>query len=323
MTPLRWEGDCLRVLDQALLPLEERWLDCRTHEDVARAVTNLAVRGAPAIGIAAGFGLVLAARAGQDLARAAAELEAARPTAVNLSMAVRRVAVVVDGGVRAMEREAQALWQEDRDSCAAMGRAGLDLVPDAARILTHCNTGALATGGDGTALAVVRAAHDAGRLAHVHCTETRPWLQGARLTAWELGQDGIPRTLLTDSAAAGLMQSGGVDLVILGADRVAANGDVANKVGTLSLALAAHVLGIPFYVAIPLTTLDRDMPSGEHIRIEQRDADEVRCIRGVQIAEPSTPVFNPVFDVTPARYVTAFVTDAGVLRPPFGEWPVT
>lgn len=308
------------VLDQALLPHTERWRPCETAEDAARAIREMAVRGAPAIGICAALGLVLAARRGDDLAGAAELLKGARPTAVNLATAVDDV-LGYAGDVAAMERRALALWDEDRRSCDAIGRAGLGLVPEGARILTHCNTGALATGGDGTALAVIRAAHRAGTLQRAYCTETRPWLQGARLTAWELGQDGIPRCLLPDSAAAGLLASGGVDLVILGADRVTRNGDVANKVGTLSLALAAASAGVPFYVAIPLSTLDRHTPDGSAIEIEQRGAAEVLTLSGVQVAQPDTPVYNPVFDVTPAHRVTAFVTDAGVIRPPYGSWP--
>ena len=321
MTPLRWEEGCLLVLDQAFLPHETVWRRCRTSEDVAAAIREMAVRGAPAIGITAGFGLALAARGGESLERAAATLREARPTAVNLGLAVDCVlAAGPDPG--AIEREAQALWDQDRASCAAIGRVGLEIVPPDARILTHCNTGALATGGDGTALAVIRAAARTETLTHVYCTETRPWLQGARLTAWELAAEGIAHTLLVDSAAAGLLRSGRVDLVILGADRVAANGDVANKVGTLSLAFAARACSVPFHVAIPLTTLDRDTPDGAAIPVEQRDADEVRRVRGQQVARADTPVWNPAFDVTPAELVTSFVTDAGVVHPPFGAWPL-
>ena len=320
MTPLRWEGDRLMVLDQSLLPGQEVWCECRSADAAAGAITGMAVRGAPAIGITAALGLVLDARRGRDLRCAAARLVAARPTAVNLASAVQRV---LDAGPdpAAMEREALALWQEDRLSCAAIGRAGLPLVPRGARILTHCNTGALATGGDGTALAVIREAHRQGRLERAYCTETRPWLQGARLTAWELGQDGIPRTLLVDSAAASLLKAGGVDLVIVGADRVTRCGDVANKIGTLTLAIVAQACGVPFYVAMPLTTLDRSTDNGDDIPIEEREGDEVRAWAGVQVAQPGTPVFNPVFDVTPAVLVTAFVTDVGVLPPPYGSWP--
>jgi len=320
VTPLRWEGDRLQVLDQARLPQEEAWRECRSGADAAAAIAEMAVRGAPAIGITAAFGLVLDARAGRDLAAAASGLCAARPTAVNLAAAVQRV---LDAGPdpAAMEREALALWEEDRRSCTAIGRAGLERVPKGARILTHCNTGALATGGDGTALAVIREAHRAGKLGMAYCTETRPWLQGARLTAWELGRDGIPRTLLVDSAAASLMKAGGIDLVGVGADRVTRCGDVANKIGTLTLALAAHAYGVPFYVALPLTTLDLELHSGDAIPIEQRGGDEVRAWRGVRFGEPDTPVYNPAFDVTPAHLVTAFITDAGVVPPPYGSWP--
>lgn len=320
MTPLRWRGDRLEVLDQARLPGEVSWLTCRSAADVSAAITAMAVRGAPAIGIAAAMGMVLAALEEGDLSRAAERLRRTRPTAANLAIAVERVlGAGPDAG--AMEREALALWQEDARSCDAIGRAGLALVPSGARILTHCNTGALATGGSGTALAVIRAAHRAGRLRRAFCTETRPWLQGARLTAWELGQDGIPRTLLVDSAAASLLKAGGVDLVIVGADRVTRCGDVANKIGTLTLAIVAQACGVPFYVAMPLTTLDRSTDNGDDIPIEEREGDEVRAWAGVQVAQPGTPVFNPVFDVTPAVLVTAFVTDVGVLPPPYGSWP--
>jgi len=320
MTPLRWRGDRLEVLDQALLPHEERWRDCRSSADVVAAITEMAVRGAPAIGITAAFGIVLAARGGEDLAAAARLLKAARPTAVNLAGAVDRM-LAVGTEVGRLEREARALWEEDRASCDAIGRAGLPWVPEGARILTHCNTGALATGGDGTALAVIRAAHRAGTVSRVYCTETRPWLQGARLTAWELASEGIEYRLLVDSAAAGLLRSGGVDLVIVGADRVALNGDVANKVGTLSLAFAARACGVPFHVAIPLSTLDRHTTTGADIPVEERGADEVRVVRGRPVAAPGTPVWNPAFDVTPAELVSGFVTDAGAIEPPYGVWP--
>ncbi len=320
MMGLRWEGNRLRILDQAHLPHDEVWRDCTTADDAAAAIREMAIRGAPAIGITAAFGLVLAARRGDDLQAAGQLLRSARPTAVNLAFAVDRMLAVGSDPDR-LEREAIALRSEDRISCADIGRAGLELVPDGARILTHCNTGALATGGDGTALAVIRAAQRTGRLDHAYCTETRPWLQGARLTAWELASDGIDHTLLVDSAAAGLMRSGGVDLVIVGADRVAANGDVANKVGTLSLALAAAACGVPFYVAVPLSTVDRATPNGEAIPVEERNPDEVRRIRGTQVAGTDTPVWNPAFDITPAANVDAFVTDAGVIRPPYRGWP--
>lgn len=320
MTPLRWRGDRLEVLDQARLPGEVSWLTCRSAADVSAAITAMAVRGAPAIGIAAAMGMVLAALEEGDLSRAAERLRRTRPTAANLAIAVERVlGAGPDAG--AMEREALALWQEDARSCDAIGRAGLALVPSGARILTHCNTGALATGGSGTALAVIRAAHRAGRLRRAFCTETRPWLQGARLTAWELGQDGIPRTLLVDSAAASLMQAGRVDLVVVGADRVARNGDVANKVGTASLAMVAQACGVPFYVALPLSTLDLSASDGSVVDVEQRNGDEVRSCAGVKVAEQDTPVFNPVFDVTTATLVTAFITDEGIVRPPYGVWP--
>ena len=342
--PIRWlhAERCLELIDQRLLPGEERWRRCESLAVVAEAIEDMTVRGAPAIGITAAYGVVLGlsalAQEGRLLdaeARGAIfdQLFQTRPTAVNLAWALDRMRALTEGllaatgaldvpsFVAALEAEADLILADDIAINGRIGDHGAGFIEDGMGVLTHCNAGALATGGDGTALAVVRAAHRSGALARVYCTETRPWLQGARLTAWELGREGIERCLLVDSAAAGLLLAGEVDLVILGADRVTLNGDVANKVGTLALALAARAAGVPFYVAIPLSTLDRRTATGASIRIEERGADEVRMLAGVQIAQPETPVYNPVFDVTPADLVTAFVTDAGVLRPPYGDWP--
>jgi len=333
---LAWRGDALELLDQRRLPLEAPPLLCRSVEDVREAIRTLAVRGAPAIGVAAGYGLAIAARESsaadwpgleRDLETAAGRLRSSRPTAVNLGWALDRVLAaaraVAPGGPKevraAVLAEAEAIDADDRARCEAIGRAGLDLVPDGARVLTHCNAGALATAGIGTALAPVYAAHAAGREVAVLADETRPLLQGARITAWELAESGVPVTVICDGMAGYAMQRGKIDLVLVGADRIAANGDFANKIGTYAVAVLAREHGLPFYVAAPLSTFDANAPDGAAIPIEERDADEVRASRGVPFAPPDADVWNPAFDVTPARFVTAFVTDAGVLRPPFGE----
>jgi methylthioribose-1-phosphate isomerase len=321
------------MLDQRLLPEREVYLACRTAEEVAQAIESLAVRGAPAIGCAAAFGVACAARVStaRDAAALVADVEAAirrlaatRPTAVNLFWALERMRARLaaerqeDAGTlrAALLAEAEAVLAEDIAACRALGRAGAALVPDGARILTHCNAGALATGGYGTALGVVRAAVEAGRRVSVLADETRPFLQGARLTAWELTRDGIPVTVVTDGMPAHLMRRGEVDLVIVGADRVAANGDVANKIGTYGLALLAHAHGIPFYVAAPCSTVDLATPDGAAIPIEERGRDEVARIAGRAVVPEGVPVRHPAFDVTPAALVTALVTERGVLRSP-------
>ena len=338
IVPVEWRGDAVAILDQRALPHREVVLECRTVEEVAEAIRSLAVRGAPIIGVAAAFGMALAATVStetrtrallRELERAAATLRAARPTAVNLAWAVDRMMAVATGQCCAvgstlqrvheeMVAEALRIEAEDRDACSAMGSLGQELVPDDANVLTHCNTGMLCTAGIGTALGVVIAAHRTGKRLHVWVDETRPVLQGARLTAWELGRLGIPRTLIVDGAAGSLMAQGAVDLVIVGADRIAANGDVANKVGTYPLAVLARHHEVPFHVAAPVSTIDLATPSGADIPIEERAPAEVTSPLGVELAEPGTPAANPAFDVTPSELITAIVTDLGVLRPPYG-----
>ncbi len=328
----------VRMIDQRKLPSETVYLECRSAEEVADAIRSMVVRGAPAIGIAAAFGMALAATssASEDLeilARrlddAARTLLASRPTAVNLSWAVGRMRGAADRaradglGARAiaaaLEVEARTIRDEDLASCRAMGRWGATLVPARATILTHCNAGGLATAGYGTALGVVRAAVESGKQVRVLADETRPFLQGARLTAWELMEDGIDTVLITDGMAGSLMMQGDVDLVVVGADRIAANGDVANKIGTYSLAVLAKENGVPFYVAAPLSTLDLACPSGDRIPIEERDPREVTELFGVRIAPVGVAVRNPAFDVTPARYVGAIVTERGIVRAPYAS----
>ncbi|RME28347.1 MAG: S-methyl-5-thioribose-1-phosphate isomerase [Deltaproteobacteria bacterium] len=315
---LRYDGDAgtLHVLDQTRLPHEERWLDGSDPADMVGHIQRLSVRGAPMIGVCAALSLACASRRctrSQLLAHAAA-LRAARPTAVNLMWAVDRLvaAIKADEDIPAA---AEQIFAEDVARCAAMARHGAPLIAAGTRALTHCNTGGLATAGDGTALAVIRRAHAEGRLAHVWVDETRPLLQGARLTTWELARAGIPHTLITDSAAAMLMAAGRVDAVLVGADRIAANGDFANKIGTLALALLAHHHALPFYVVAPRSTVDPACPGGHAIPIEERDPDEVRGGPGAPPWAPTdVPVCNPAFDVTPAALVTAWVLDTGVLR---------
>jgi len=325
------------LLDQRLLPHEETWREYATPDAVADAIAEMVVRGAPAIGVAAAFGMALAARNARELDAdglrrrlddAASALVAARPTAVNLAWAVRRVrdaaeraleegAAPADAAAR-LESEALAIKEEDIAANRAMGRHGSLLVPDGGRVLTHCNAGALATAGYGTALGVVRAAVEEGKKVAVIADETRPYLQGARLTAWELSRDGIPVTVIADNMAGSLLSRGEVDLVVVGADRIARNGDVANKIGTYPLAVLARRHGVPFYVAAPLSTLDPDCPDGDAIPIEERPAEEVTHLAGVRIAPEGVAARHPAFDVTPAAFVTAIITEAGILRPPFG-----
>jgi methylthioribose-1-phosphate isomerase len=341
LTPVEWAGGAVRILDQRKLPRAERYLRCRGPEDVAEAIRTMAVRGAPLLGIAAAYGMALAARRSQargpggvlrDLDRAGRLLKASRPTAANISWAVDRVATAAGraartstrkgpGGADAVRRvaldEATRIALEDEASCEAIGRLGAELLPARANVLTHCNTGALATGGWGTAQGVIVAAHRGGKRIHVWVDETRPVLQGARLTAWELQRFEVPMTLVPDSAAGSLMARGLVDAVVVGADRIAGNGDVANKVGTYSLAVLAGHNGIPFYVAAPFSTVDLGTSSGRSVVIEERDPREVTEPLGVPFAPEGTPAFNPAFDVTPAELITALITDLGVVRPPF------
>ncbi|HEX6231062.1 MAG TPA: S-methyl-5-thioribose-1-phosphate isomerase [Actinomycetota bacterium] len=334
--PVEWAGDAVRILDQRALPNEETYLECRSVPEVAEAIRGLAVRGAPAIGVAAAFGMALAAATStargtnalfRELNRAGDLLRSTRPTAVNLGWAVDRMLEVARGECctvgathqrvhEAMVAEALAIEAEDRAACDAMGALGADLVPADANVLTHCNTGMLCTAGIGTALGVVIAAHRAGKRVHVWVDETRPVWQGARLTAWELRRLGIAMTLIADGAAASLMADAKVDLVVVGADRVAANGDVANKIGTYGLAVLAHHHRVPFYVVAPTSSVDLSTPTGADIAIEQRDPAEVTYPLGLPVAEEGTPAANPAFDVTPAELVTALVTERGIVRRP-------
>jgi methylthioribose-1-phosphate isomerase len=337
---VRWARGSLavEVLDQTRLPEEEVWLRLTSAEAVAEAIRSLRVRGAPAIGIAAAMGLAADLAGKTELPRerfwrrleeAEALLRGTRPTAVNLFWALdrmrRRAEAVRDrtnAEVAALLRdEADAIREEDRAMCRRIGEHGLSLLPGGGevRVLTHCNAGALATGGMGTALAPLYLAREQGRSIRVYADETRPLLQGSRLTAWELRRAGIDVTVIADSVAGFLMQRGGVDLVIVGADRIAANGDVANKVGTYGLAVLARHHGVPFYVAAPTSTLDPATPDGRAIPIEERDGDEVRRGFGRLTAPADVPVYSPAFDVTPAELITAIITDQGVLYPPYGE----
>jgi len=331
--------DGVVLLDQRRLPTEEVYLTLPDVESVARAIEDLAVRGAPAIGCTAALGVARAAATSRaaDLAALRADLDVAcdrlartRPTAVNLFWALEQMREAtrhaldapgadVDAVRRALDRRARALVAEDVATCRALGAAGVELVPEGARILTHCNAGALATAGYGTALGVVRAAAEAGRRPSVLADETRPYLQGARLTAWELARDGIPVSVITDGMAGHLMRRGEVDLVLVGADRIAANGDVANKIGTYGLAILAREHGLPFYVAAPLSTVDRDTPDGDTIPIEERSAAEVTHVAGRAIVPEGVPVRHPAFDVTPAALISAIVTERGVACPPLAR----
>ncbi|TAL11060.1 MAG: S-methyl-5-thioribose-1-phosphate isomerase [Nitrospirae bacterium] len=330
---VEWKDGAVRILDQSRLPDKVEFVDCRDYETVGIAIKELWVRGAPAIGIAAAMGVALGAQAVKavefDAFRKAVwaiadYLAATRPTAVNLFWAIdrmkRRLEALQAEPIPAIKQklivEAQAVLDEDIAMNKAMGRHGSTVIGDGQTILTHCNAGALATGGYGTALGVVRAAWDAGKKIRVVADETRPVLQGARLTAWELMQDGIPVTLITDNMAGTLMSQGRIQVCIVGADRITANGDVANKIGTYSVAVLAHAHGIPFYVAAPSSTIDLSMPSGDKIPIEQRDPREVTHVRGREsIAPDGCEVFNPAFDVTPARLITGIITEKGIFKP--------
>jgi methylthioribose-1-phosphate isomerase len=333
-SPIRWMGDRLVLLDQRRLPAEEVYLECRAWSDVADAIRNLAVRGAPAIGVAAAFGIALAALASpapdgdaliRDLETASAGLAATRPTAVNLFWALERMRRVARSWRElapvelraALVAEAERILEEDVAANRQLGAHGAELVPAGARILTHCNAGGLATAGYGTALGVVRGAVEAGRRPFVWVDETRPVLQGARLTAWELAREGIPHAVIADVAAASTMARGDVDLVVVGADRIARNGDTANKIGTYGVAVLARHHGIPFYVAAPFSTVDPRVPDGSAIPIEERDPREVQELGGRRIVPVGSPVRNPAFDVTPAALITAIVTERGVFRPPY------
>src|SRR5213593_4111652 len=301
--PIRWRGDALELLDQRRLPHEMVYVTCRTSHEVASAIAGMIVRGAPAIGVAAAFGMALAKKRGDDLAFAAMELRGARPTAVNLAWAVDRM-LRAEGKAS----EAEAIFEEDLEANHRIGRFGAELLGASATVLTHCNAGALATAGYGTALGVVRAAIESGKRVAVFADETRPYLQGARLTAWELQQDGIDVTLITDNMSGHFFQQGTFAAVIVGADRIAANGDTANKIGTYSLAVLAQAHGLPFYVAAPFSTIDPSLPDGRAIPIEERDAREVQELGGQRLVPEGTPARNPAFDVTPAGLITAIIT---------------
>ena len=327
MDAIRWEHNTLCLLDQTRLPAAEVWLQCTDYRQAAQAIRTMVVRGAPAIGIAAAYAMVLAAREGAEapdfsafMARAKSLLAASRPTAVNLFWALDRMERCWEASgpdLLRLEQEAQAIHREDLEMNRAMGRHGAELVPQGARILTHCNAGALATGGYGTALGVIRAAHAQGKVSMVYADETRPLLQGARLTAYELAADRIPVTLICDDMAGALMAKGEVDLVVVGCDRMAANGDFANKIGTYSLAVLARYHHIPFYTALPSSTIDLSIPDGSRIPVEQRSAQEVSAFAGLPTAPADVPVWNPAFDVTPHSLLTGIITERGVLRPPF------
>ncbi|MDE1897687.1 MAG: S-methyl-5-thioribose-1-phosphate isomerase [Xanthomonadaceae bacterium] len=313
---VQWQGDHLRLLDQRLLPQHEAWIECRTAREVAGAIRDLAVRGAPAIGLAAAWGAVLAARSGMaGFGTELAMLRRARPTAVNLMWALDRMAAAAHAG-RDLAVEAQTIQDEDLAANRHMGDLGAALLEPGVGVLTHCNTGSLATAGFGTALGVIRAGVAGGRIAKVYAGETRPWLQGARLTMWELMRDGIDATLIADSAAAHLMRSGAVQWVIVGADRIAANGDTANKIGTYALAIAARHHGVRFMVVAPAATVDMATATGAAIAIELRDGDELLTWAGQRHVVAGAHALNPVFDVTPAALIDAIVTERGVIASP-------
>jgi methylthioribose-1-phosphate isomerase len=331
---LSWEGDALLLLDQRVLPVVESTARVTDPVAVADAIRTMVVRGAPAIGVAAAFGLVLAVQGAQKKGRpwrrafdeAATVLAGSRPTAVNLFWAIGRMRAVAatlpdDAGAAAarLEKEATTIFDEDVAANRAMGAHGATLLPQRANVLTHCNAGALATAGYGTALGVVRAAVAAGKTVHVYVDETRPFLQGARLTAWELMKDEIPCTLVTDNTAGAIFAAGKIDAVVVGADRIAANGDVANKIGTYTLAVLCRTHKVPFYVAAPLSTIDPKLRNGKEIPIEERDPAEVTHLMGKRVAPHGVSVYNPAFDVTPARYISAIVTEKGVLTAPLSR----
>jgi methylthioribose-1-phosphate isomerase len=327
---IQWVDGAVVMIDQTRLPQEERYVTCRTYEQVAEAIRTMVIRGAPAIGVAAAMGIALGmgqAGSSGEFEKICETLGATRPTAVNLFWAINRMRGVystLEGRpieeIRAeLAAEAARIRLEDIAINECIGRNGAPLIPDGKTVLTHCNAGALATAGYGTALGVIRAAVASGKKIDVFADETRPFLQGSRLTIWELQHDNIPATLITDSMAGHFLHSGRIGCVIVGADRIAANGDVANKIGTYSLAVLAKENRVPFYVAAPISTLDLTLASGDQIPIEQRAAAEVTHLGGVPIAPRGTTVQNPAFDVTPHRYVGAIVTERGVARPPFPE----
>jgi len=326
------------MIDQRKLPGQEIYVRCTTANEVARAIKTMVIRGAPAIGVAAAMGIALGMNRSKttgtkqfavEFNKLCDQMAATRPTAVNLFWAIRRMKDVfseaalagqsVDEIKQRLVREAQAIHDEDVASCRAMGQFGAAIVPQQARILTHCNAGALATAGYGTALGVIRAAAEQGKVAQVFADETRPFLQGARLTAWELVRDGVPTTVITESMAGPLMRQGGIDVIVVGADRIAANGDFANKIGTYTVATMAKAHGVPFYVAAPLSTIDMATPDGSAIPIEQRNPREVTHMGSIRLAPEGASVWNPAFDVTPHDLVAGIITEKGIARQPYTD----
>jgi methylthioribose-1-phosphate isomerase len=335
---IEWQPDAIVMIDQRKLPGQEVYVHCKTAAEVARAIKTMVIRGAPAIGVAAAMGIALGMRRSKsqgtkqfavEFNKLCDQMAATRPTAVNLFWAIARMKRVFSAAVLAgksvqevqvaLVAEAQAIHDEDVESCKSMGRFGADVVPQKARILTHCNAGALATAGYGTALGVIRAAAEQGKVSQVFADETRPFLQGARLTAWELVRDHVPTTVITESMAGPLMQRGDIDFVVVGADRIAANGDFANKIGTYTVAMMAHAHKIPFYVAAPLSTIDLATADGAAIPIEQRNAREITHLGATRLAPEGASVWNPAFDVTPNHLVAGIITEKGIARAPFTE----
>ncbi len=335
---IAWQDGEIVMVDQRKLPTQEVYVHCRTGAEVAKAIKTMVIRGAPAIGVAAAMGLALAMRKSRakgtrqfaaEFQKTCNELAATRPTAVNLFWAIERMKHVFAASAHAgasageiaaaLEEESRRIHDDDVASCRAIGAHGATVVPDRARVLTHCNAGALATAGYGTALGVIRAAAERGKIQEVFADETRPFLQGARLTAWELVRDGIKTTVITDSMAGAIMREGSIDVVVVGADRIAANGDVANKIGTYTVAVLAREHGIPFYVAAPMSTVDLATPDGTRIPIEERSPREVTHVGSVQLAPAGAGVRNPAFDVTPHRFIAGIITERGILRPPFEQ----
>jgi len=335
---IEWQPDAVVMIDQRKLPGQETYVTCKTANEVARAIKTMVIRGAPAIGVAAAMGIALGMNRSKaqgtrqfavDLNKLSDLMAGTRPTAVNLFWAIDRMKKVFGEAARAgksvdeikavLVNEANAIHDEDVASCRQMGKFGAELVPSGARILTHCNAGALATAGYGTALGVIRAAAEQGKVTQVFADETRPFLQGARLTAWELVRDGVPTTVITESMAGPLMQRGGIDFIVVGADRIAANGDFANKIGTYTVAMMAAAHNVPFYVAAPLSTIDLATADGDAIPIEQRNAREMTHLGSTQLAPDGASVWNPAFDVTPHRLVAGIITEKGVARAPYSD----